>query len=295
MKELISQFVEHLAFERGLSPNTRSAYADDLARFAAFAESAGVDRPAAVTRKLILDFLFAERERGMSVSTVSRRLVAIKVLFRYLLNEGLLARNVTDVMASPTLWQVLPGVLSVREVESLLQSAAGETRYALRDRALLELLYACGLRVSELAGLRLSDLHPADGYLRCTGKGRKVRIVPFGARAAEALQAYLLRARPRFARLPTEDHLFLTQQGGAFTRQGIWRLIKQRCLEAGISKPVSPHTLRHSFASHLLANGAQLRAIQEMLGHADIATTQIYTHVDERRLLSTHQKYHPRA
>jgi integrase/recombinase XerD len=241
----------------------------------------------------------AEKERGLGVNSISRRLVAIKVFFGYLRQEGMLARNVTSAMDSPRLWKVLPGVLSLKEVERLLElpgaPAARDGRYALRDRALLELMYATGLRVSEAAGLGLDDLHFDVGYLSCTGKGNKSRVVPFGSQAREHVTRYLREARPLFTADKAERHVFLTYRGGAFTRNGVWKLVRARAAAAGIRKTVSPHTLRHSFASHLLANGAPLRVIQEMLGHADIATTQIYTHVDEGRLKSVHARFHPRA
>jgi integrase/recombinase XerD len=198
-------------------------------------------------------------------------------------------------MDSPRLWKVLPGVLSMKEVDRLLASPVGDGRLQLRDRALLELMYASGLRVSEAAGLKLDDLHFDAGYLRCAGKGGKVRVVPFGEKARLVLEKYLEDARPLFAREGTGREVFLTYRGAGFTRKGIWKLIKHHARRAGIGKSVSPHTLRHSFASHLLANGAPLRVIQEMLGHADIATTQVYTHVDHGRLRAVHAKYHPRG
>lgn len=295
MNILISQFLDHVALERGLSPNTREAYEDDLNAFAAFMAPRGVDRVSAVERRHLLDFLMHERDRGMAVSSTARRLVAIKVFFGFLVQEGLLATNVAEAMDSPRLWKLLPGFLSEREVERLLQAPAGDGRYAVRDRALLELLYATGLRVSELAGLRLEDVHTDPDYVRCLGKGSKVRIVPYGGRARASLEPYLKAVRPLFVKPGGDPHVFLTRQGKAFTRQGLWKLITDQARRAGITSPVHPHTLRHSFASHLLANGAPLRVIQEMLGHADIATTQIYTHVDQGRLRQVHAQFHPRA
>lgn len=296
MNVLIDQFLEYVTFERGLSENTRQAYAADLESFAVFLKSRGVQGFNDVTRHDILDYLMEEKGRGLSLNTVSRRLVAIKVFFSYLQREGLLAANVTEVMESPRLWRVLPGVLSTREVDRLLRAPRGDDRKALRDRALLELLYACGLRVSELADLSLDDVHFDEGYIRCTGKGNKVRIVPFGGQARQYLEGYLAEARGCFLSGRSADrHVFLTYRGRKFTRKGLWKLIREYAAMAGIEKPVSPHTLRHSFASHLLANGAPLRVIQEMLGHADIATTQIYTHVDQGRLRSVHARFHPRG
>jgi integrase/recombinase XerD len=242
-----------------------------------------------------LEFLQAEKDRGLSVNSISRRLVAVKVFFRYLQQEGMLDRNVTEAMDSPRLWRILPGLLSTRDIERLLSLPFGEERQSLRDGALLELMYATGMRVSEVAELKLEDVHFESGYVRCFGKGSKMRVVPFGEKARERLQRYLAQGRPRFCREGTPRHVFLTYRGRPFTRKGIWKLVKDYAGRAGVSRPVSPHTLRHSFASHLLANGAPLRVIQEMLGHADIATTQVYTHVDQGRLRSVHARYHPRA
>jgi len=292
---LVEQFLDYVALERGLSANTREAYGRDLSGFVAFLGKRRVDSFNAVSRRHVMDYLMSERERGLSVNSISRRLVAIKVLFRYLQQEGLLGRNVTEVMESPRLWRILPGVLSLREVERLLSAPAGGDRIAVRDRAMLELLYATGLRVSELAALTLEDIHFDEGYLRCYGKGRKVRVVPMGEKAQSELKTYLSDGRPRFANDKSDRSIFLTYRGTRFTRKGIWKLIRNYAARAGIGKPVSPHTLRHSFASHLLANGAPLRVIQEMLGHADIATTQVYTHVDQGRLQAIHARYHPRA
>jgi len=292
---LIDQFLDHITLERGLSENTRKAYLADLAAFSDFLGSKGVKTFNDVGRKHILDFLMAEKERGLSVNSISRRLVAIKIFFNYLQQEGMLAANVTAAMDSPRLWKVLPGVLSPREVTRLLDSPPPNGRFYVRDKALLELMYATGLRVSEAAGLKLDDLHFDLGYLSCMGKGSKGRVVPFGSKAADWLQKYLRELRPSLTEDSTERHVFLTYRGKGFTRKGLWKLIRLAAREAGISKNVSPHTLRHSFASHLLANGAPLRVIQEMLGHADIATTQVYTHVDEGRLKSVHAQFHPRA
>jgi len=292
---LIDRFLDYVMLERGLSENTRLAYLADLQGFARFLEQQGVRSFNDVKRKDILDYLTAEKDRGLSVNSISRRLVAIKVFYGYLQQEGLLDRNVTRAMDSPKLWKILPGTLSLREVEKLLGAPEGEDRIARRDTALLELMYASGLRVSEAAGLTIEDLHMDEGYLRCFGKGRKVRIVPFGEKARGRVQSYLAQGRPAFVKDPAERHLFLTYRGRRFSRKGIWKLVQNYARKAGIAKAVHPHTLRHSFASHLLANGAPLRVIQEMLGHADIASTQIYTHIDQGRLRAVHAQFHPRA
>jgi len=295
MIALVEQFLDHISFECGLSPKTREAYGSDLADFSRFAQTAGVHTPREVTRKLLLSYLEHERDRGLAMNSISRRLVAIKVFFRYLVQEGLLEKDVTAVMESPRLWKILPSTLSVKEVDALLRAVLGDDPLAIRDRAMMELLYASGLRVSELTNLTLEDLHLDSGYLRCLGKGSKMRVTPVGGTARAAIERYFQESRPKLAVNPAVRQVFLTRRGTGFSRKTIWKQIKLFAKRAGITKVVSPHTLRHSFATHLLANGAPLRMIQEMLGHADIATTQVYTHVDQNRLKSVHQQFHPRA
>jgi len=292
---LVEMFLEYVALERGLSEHTRLAYAADLASFQQALATRGIATVNDVTREHIVDYLLAERERGLSVNSVSRRLVAIKVFFAFLQREGLLARNVTAVMESPRLWKVLPGLLRPREVERLLQAAEGDDPLALRNRAVLELFYATGMRVQEMCDLQLDDVHLDEHYVRCTGKGNKTRVVPFGSSAQAYLERYLLQARPLLEVRGPNRAVFLTVRGGAFSRKRLWQIVKDCARKAGIEKNVYPHTLRHSFASHLLANGAPLRVIQEMLGHADIATTQVYTHVDQQRLRAVHHQFHPRG
>jgi integrase/recombinase XerD len=296
MKEVVAQFLDHVAFERGLAVNTRKAYAADLALFATFLAATGVHTFNAVTRQHIVDFLTDQRRRKMSATTIARRLVAVKVLFAWLQQEGLLDRNVTEAMNSPKLWHTLPNILAPTEVDHLIEAAAGDKAKAVRDRAILELFYACGLRISEVTALRVDEVQFEGGFVRCTGKGDKQRVVPMGRRAATCIARYLKEIRPKMAQKhPGDNRLFLSQQGRGFTRQGLYLLVMRYVREAGFRGRMTPHTLRHCFASHLLANGAQLRAIQEMLGHASIATTQIYTHVDQDRLIEVHRKFHPRA
>ena len=306
MNALIDQFLDYVSLERGLSKNTRDAYSADLEHFWKHLSLNRIKSFNHVSRKQMLDYLISEKERGLSVNSISRRLVAIKVFFSYLQREGMLARNVTEAMDSPKLWKVLPGILSIKEVDRMLEAPAGNDRFSMRDKAMLELLYATGLRVSEIAELKTGDIHFDSGYIRCMGKGNKERVVPFGKKAGTYLDRYLKGARPDFlnvsrggkksTKTDTQNHhVFLTYRGLKFSRKGIWKLVKNYSKRAGITKRVSPHTLRHSFASHLLANGAPLRVIQEMLGHADIGTTQIYTHVDQGRLRSVHAQFHPRA
>ena len=295
MKTLIDMFLDYVVLERGLSDRTREAYAADLYSFNDWLARRGINTVNDVNREHIIDYLIDERERGLSVNSVSRRLVAIKVCFAFLQREGLLARNITEVMESPRLWKVLPSMLSQREVEALLAAPKGDLVYAVRDRALLELMYSTGMRVSEVCDLKLDDVHSDEGYIRCTGKGSKVRVIPYGEVAREKVDEYLLKVRPKLEKNGVSRYLFLTYRGTNFSRKGLWRLVKDYARLAAITKNISPHTLRHSFASHLLANGAPLRVIQEMLGHADIVTTQVYTHIDQQRLMSIHRQFHPRA
>ena len=296
MRFLVDQFLDHLALERGLSENTRLAYGHDLAEFLAFLSRRGRAGIQEVERRDILDFLMEGKRKGLAAASLARRLVAIKVFFRHLAQEGLLAVNVADAMESPRLWKILPPTLTREEVDRLLAAPDPATTRGLRDRAILETFYATGLRVSELAALTLDSLHFDAEYIRCVGKGDKERVVPIGGRAIAAVQAWLERGRPAYAaRGAAGRTVFLSRLGRPLTRNGLWRHIRAYARKAGIRKELSPHTLRHSFASHLLANGASLRVIQEMLGHADIATTQIYTHVDQGRLQAVHRQYHPRA
>jgi integrase/recombinase XerD len=297
MRVQIAHFLDHIAYERGLAANTRAAYETDLLLFAAFLEGrCGVTQFAQVTRDHIAAFLDDQRLQSMKATTRARRLVAIKVLFAYLSAEGSVPVDVTAVMDAPGKGRQLPHTLSEEEVARLLDSVSGDTAHDVRDRCMLELFYACGLRVSEVAALRIADVRLEEGIVRCVGKGDKQRVIPLGAQAAHWLRRYLAESRPRFARGGSEstDGLFLTQRGRAFTRQGIFMMLVKRAQAAQIGSALSPHVLRHCFASHLLAHGAQIRAIQEMLGHADIATTQVYTHVDERHVTHTHARFHPR-
>ena len=296
MRGQIAHFLDHIAYERGLSANTRAAYETDLLLFAAFLETrCGITRFADVTRDHIAAFLDDQRLQGMRATTRARRLIAIKVLFAFLCAEGCLPADITAVMDAPGKGRQLPRTLSETEVARLIGSVSGDTAHGVRDRCMLELFYACGLRVSEVTALRVADIRLEEGVVRCVGKGDKQRVIPVGAEAARWLRRYLAEARPRFARGDTrETCLFLTQRGGPFTRQGVFVMLAKRAREAQIGSALSPHVLRHCFASHLLAHGAQIRAIQEMLGHADIATTQIYTHVDEGHVTRTHAQFHPR-
>ncbi len=295
MLALVNQFLDYLTLERGLSKNTRQAYAFDLKQFAAFLDKQGIQSLNALTRKDIQAFLMAEKKRGLAGTSMARALVAIKVFFRYLLQEGLLNLDVTETMESPTLWKSLPTSLTMKETERLLETPDTSKPLGIRDRALLETFYGTGMRVSELAALTLDDLHFDSGYIRCMGKGRKERVIPIGKTAQRAITEYLERIRPIHLKEATCRQIFLTRSGKPFSRSGLLKLVKTYSHKAGLAKNVHPHTLRHTFATHLLSNEAPLRVIQEMLGHADIGTTQIYTHVDSTRLKNIHHKYHPRS
>ncbi len=295
MRAFIDQFIEFLELERGLSPHTRAAYRTDLREFERFLAARRITSPGAIGRAEIVAFLMEGRDAGLRSTTIARRLAAIRSWFRYLHSEGLLAADVAETMDAPRLWRVLPDALTQREVDRLLAAPDIDRPNGVRDRALLELLYATGLRVSEAAGLTLDRVRLEDRVLRCLGKGGRERVVPFGDTACAWLRRYLEEERPRLARRSGSSALFLSARGGALNRRTIWALVRRYAARAGLSKRVHPHTLRHTFATHLLANGAPLRVIQEMLGHADIATTQIYTHVDAGRLKQVHERFHPRA
>lgn len=293
----LRHFLQYLAAERGLARNTIDAYESDLNDFIEALETAGIDSFANVTREQIVDYLGDAREDGMESATVARRLVSIKLLMRFLAAEKLIPKDVTAVMDSPKLWRILPDFLSIAEVDAFLAAfpQRGEA-LDVRNRTILEFLYASGLRVSEIADLPLSALDFDTEVVRVTGKGSKTRLVPVGKVALRMLRRYLETARPELAENnPLAKWLFLSKSGKRLDRIRIWSIVKDAALRAGITKNVHPHTLRHSFASHLLENGADLRVIQEMLGHADISTTEIYTHVDKSRLAAIHHKFHPRS
>jgi len=296
MRKQAVQFLDSIAYERGLSGHTRAAYERDLSQFFLFLEERGLaSAPGQITRGHIAAFLLDEKRQGMAVATRARRLAAIRVFLGHLVSEGLLRQNVTATMASGRLGRSLPRTLSERDVAALLGSIQGKGPFEVRDRCMLELFYASGLRVSEVTGLHIGNVRVDEGIVRCVGKGSRERVVPIGAEACAWLGRYLAEARPWFARGSGDAvSLFLTRLGRPFTRQGVFDMLVKRAHAAGIMKGISPHVLRHCFATHLLAHGAQIRAIQEMLGHADIATTQIYTHVDDSEVLRTHARFHPR-
>lgn len=297
MHDILEHFSGFMAMEKGLSPNSVSAYNSDLRDFVKFLHNTGINSFSMVNRDHILSYLAECKERGMESTSLARRLVAIKMLFRYIFQEKIIKNDITDVMDSPKLWRLLPDFLSFSEIESMLKvfPDSGKDPLIFRNRTMLEVMYACGLRVSEVANLRTDNILKDQAILRVTGKGDKERIVPIGRKALELLLKYISDIRPKLAVSSTEVTIFLSKNGRPLNRERIWAIVKDAAIRAGISKNISPHTLRHSFASHLLENGADLRIIQEMLGHADISTTQIYTHVDQKRLLNVHKQFHPRG
>ncbi|MBI3828607.1 MAG: site-specific tyrosine recombinase XerD [Planctomycetes bacterium] len=315
--------MEHLSVERGLSPNTLSAYRRDLEKFAAFCAERKIAAPPQIDDVSIAAYLGTLSGRqGLQAVSVARALAALRVFLRFLVQEGVLPADPSTPIDRPKLWRRLPKVLSQAQTASLvaaptqevapelratpLENAAGSAaapspsrrrwkRLPIRDRAILELLYASGLRVSELCDLTLEALDQTLGVVRVTGKGSKTRIVPVGREACQAIRRYTVHVRPKHTGTKDGQRLFLSKGGQPMTRQAVWALVKRNAARAGLNAKVSPHALRHSFATHLLEGGANLRAVQELLGHADISTTEIYTHVDAQRLLSVHKQFHPRA
>lgn len=286
-------FLMHIKLERGLAVNTVQAYAGDLRVFVDWATGRGLTEPGQITPRLVVDYLLALSRKGLSTRTQARRLVALRGLFKMLCAEHHLPVDPTAAVELPRIGRRLPTVLSAEEVERLLGAPDRRTPRGLRDAAMLETLYATGIRVSELVNLRLSDLNPERGYLMVMGKGSKQRLVPLGEQALELIDAYLTDVRPAWDR--GHPGLFLTDRRRTMTRQGFWKLLKRHAAKEGITRPLSPHKLRHSFATHLLDHGADLRAVQEMLGHADISTTQIYTHLSRKHVLEAYRRHHPRA
>jgi integrase/recombinase XerD len=294
----LEQFRDYLSFERGLSPRTLAAYQADARRLVAFAQGRGVSRPSKVTYDLLRDFvayLTKSREPPLAAATVARKLSAVRALFRFLVEEEVLSTDPSERLESPRPARPLPHVLSYPEIERLLSAVSPDLELAHRDRAMLEVLYGCGLRVSELIGLRLLGLHLDDGLVQVVGKGRKERLVPVGADARHALRRYLRESRPRLDRGASDGRVFLNRHGRPLSRMGVWKILRRYVDRAALHKRVTPHTLRHSFATHLLEGGADLASVQEMLGHVDISTTEIYTHVDRGHLREVHRACHPRG
>ena len=291
----LEQLRDYLGLEAGGSRHTVENYTRDVRRFAEWAGARGRRDPQAVTAPDVRAFVYALKDLGLATATIRRQISALRAYYRFLVGEGHAVRDPTERIETPKGWRTLPTVLSVPEIERLIAAPGGEGPLPLRDRALLELGYATGARVSELVGLSLQDLLYEDGLVRVLGKGSKQRLVPLGRRALGQVALYVRESRAALDRGRSRGRLFLNARGTPLSRVGAWGIIKQATARAGLTKRVTPHTLRHTFATHLLEGGADLRAVQEMLGHADLSTTQLYTHVDRDYLRSVHRQFHPRA
>jgi integrase/recombinase XerD len=296
-EHLVLDFLAYLEFERGLSRNTLEAYRTDLLQFGRFLDERGVSAVEAESAD-VADFLTGLASgdgKAASPATIHRKAACLRSFYRHLRREGVRESDPTATLSAPRRGRKLPQVLTRGEVESLLSQPRGTEPAALRDRALLELMYACGLRASEAIGLEVGDVDLEDGMLRARGKGSKERVVPIGQNALRALRAYLERGRPGLVKGRPERGLFVNFRGGALTRQGLYKIVRRHAQTAGLADRMSPHTLRHTFATHLLAGGCDLRSVQEMLGHADVSTTQLYTHLSSERLKDVYFRAHPRA
>jgi len=291
----LEQFRDYLALEAGNSPHTVENYLRDVRRLAEYGESRGVRRPADVTAAQLREFIYFLKDLGLAATTIRRQVSALRTYYRFLVGEGVVTRDPSERIESPKRWRTLPTVLTVAEIEKLLAAPNTDEALAIRDRALLEFAYATGVRVSELIGLTLQDILFEEGVARVFGKGAKERLVPVGRRALGAVALYAREIRPTLDKGVGRGALFLNARGRPLSRVGAWGVIKKMAKRAGLTKRVTPHTLRHTFATHLLEGGADLRAVQEMLGHADLSTTQLYTHVDRDYLRSVHKSFHPRA
>jgi integrase/recombinase XerD len=292
---LLEPFVDFLTLEQGASPETLVGYSRDVARLADFARAKGLDSPTSVSSRTLRDFVYHLKDLGLSPSSIRRNISAVRTYFRFLMSEGHVVRDPSERLETPRKWRTLPEVLTVAEVERLLAAPTIEEPLYFRDKAMLELAYGAGLRVSEWITLGVKDALLNEGLVRVFGKGSKERLVPIGRTAISSVAIYTRELRPKLEKGQGKGILFLNARGEPLTRMGAWKILRRYVERAGITKHVTPHTLRHSFATHLLEGGADLRAVQEMLGHADISTTQIYTHVDREYLREVHRQYHPRG
>lgn len=294
MEEYSDIFINYLAVERGLSRNTIVSYRRDLTGYLGYLKSRRIGHLEKAERNQISDFIFELKNQGLEASSIARKLAAVKGFYRFLVREKILKNDPTSLLESPKLWKKIPETLSIQEIESLIAQPNWRKNSGIRDRAILELLYASGMRVSELTRLKLGDVNFDVGFLRCLGKGNKERIVPLGSQALRWLNKYIASARPYLLKKNFSDVLFLTRLHKRISRQSVWKMIKKYARDARIKKAIHPHILRHSFATHLLERGADLRSVQEMLGHSDISTTQVYTHINRDRLKMIHRQFHPR-
>lgn len=295
MQELLEKYFNYLLIERGAAANTLEAYERDLRRFLIIIQGKGLSDLRQVLPETIIEYLVQVKDEGLSANSMNRSLAALRGFYKYLLQEKLIEQTPLANIDLAKVWMRLPDTISKEEMNLILAQPGGETPGALRDSAMLELLYATGIRVSEIIGLTMSSINWQVGFLVVMGKGSKERIVPIGKTAYDCTRLYVDVARPQLMQGKSTDVLFLNRFGGKFTRQGFWKMVVRYAEKSGLAKKVHPHTFRHSFASHLLEGGADLRTVQVMLGHADISTTQIYTHITRDRLKEIHRKYHPRG
>lgn len=293
MNNFIEDFLNYLSVERGLAKNTLDAYGRDLAKYVEFVGK--VTDPNAMTRAHVTSFMMKLKKDGMATTTISRHLAAVKMFHRFLVRESLATDDPTNLIETPKMLKRIPAVLTQNEIDAMLHVSPPRGWQGIRDKAIIEIFYASGLRVSELADLKLTSINYDIGFVRAIGKGSKERIIPVGAKAKDAIKLYLEKSRIKVAKGADQGYLFLSRLGKRISRQSVWAVIKSYARLAGIKKVIKPHTLRHTFATHLLEHGADLRSVQEMLGHADISTTQIYTHVDRERLKAVHKEFHPRT
>jgi len=296
MEQAIDSFIRFLAVERGLSENYQLSTQRSLSEFAQWCVAKRkISNPRGVTLAIMSEYLAERKRSGLSASSVKLIVVALKIFFRFLAGKGMVERDPAEALALPRIERYLPETLNELQVEQFLERIDTKASHGLRDRAMIELLYASGLRISELANSRLENFNFEERVVRVKGKGNKTRLVPVGRKACEALAAYLSTERPKLVKRRGSSEIFLSERGKKLTTVRIWQIVKKHARHAGLEKNIYPHLLRHSFATHLLGNGADLRIIQEMLGHADISTTQVYTHVDQQRLKAVHRQFHPRA
>lgn len=295
MLNIIEKYLEYLTLERGSSDNTLDAYQRDLRSFAAFISRRGCHDLADITAEQVIAYLSSRRRGGLAANSLNRELAALRGFYKFLLTEKIVDQSPLATIELAKTGLRLPDALSREEMDRILRQPGETTKSALRDRALLDLLYATGLRVTELITLTMTSINWQMGYLLTMGKGNKERVVPIGKTSYDSLHHYVQEVRPLFLKKRATEILFLNKSGGMFSRQGCWKLVKKYAAEAGLEDKVHPHTFRHSFASHLLSGGADLRSVQMMLGHADISTTQIYTHITRDGLKEIHRKYHPRG
>ncbi|MFH1678761.1 MAG: site-specific tyrosine recombinase XerD [Candidatus Omnitrophota bacterium] len=295
MEELIDIFLNYLSVERGLSKNTIISYRQDLRSFIGYLKGREhINSLERADRSQITNFMLWLKEKGLNANSIVRKVAAIKTFYRFLVREKILKQDPTSLLESPKLWRKIPQTLSLQEIEVLISQPNLRKMAGLRDGAIIEVLYATGMRVSELAQLNLEDINMDVGFVRCLGKGNKERIIPLGKKAILSLKRYIEKGRPYFLKNRSTNVLFLTRIHKGISRQSIWKLIKKYARQAKIKKEIRPHTLRHTFATHLLERGADLRSVQEMLGHSDISTTQVYTHINKDRLKMIHKQFHPR-